>query len=140
MSHPWKVIEKKLLDDKSLRFAEHLAKIILLSKHNAVNHWVNDLYSYCHWMNKITIKPNNKKISIKQMDDYFFGSCNDSVSFNNWCNSIREQFNIEEDNSKDEENFNNKALPFIKELENQLYLKKDFSINDMKSLVNKYLF
>lgn len=139
MSHPWKVVEKKLLDDKCLQFAEHLAKIIQCPEDREVNHWSNELYALCGWINKITIKPNNKRISVKQMDDYYFGSCNDPVSFSSWCRTVRNKFHIKEDNSKDLENFNNKALPFIKELEQELYSKQEFTLEDMKSLIKQYL-
>lgn len=66
-----KIIED-LQSDKSNRFYDHILKIIACPNSEKLNHWTSELYSFCDWMQKTTIKPKNKPISKKLMMEYFF--------------------------------------------------------------------
>lgn len=136
---PWDVVKNQLTDERSHQFGLHLAKIVQCPKNREVNHWTNELYALCYWLQDIKLKPKAKYLTKNQMDDYFFGWCNDAGSFSSLLRRIRSNFNIKEDDSKDLELFNNKVYPFLEELKNKLTSKENFTLNDMKNLVKQYL-
>ena len=136
---PWDIVKHQLTDERSHQFGLHLAKIIQSPKNRELNHWVKELYSLCYWLQDIKLKPKSKHLTKTQMDDYFFGWCNDAGSFSALLKRIRSNFKLKEDDSKDLELFNNKVGPFLNELKNKLTSKIEFTLEDMKNLVRKYL-
>ena len=139
MAFEWKIIEKKLTDGRSDEFAEHLVKIVLCPNYRDVSHWIKELYDKCFWIHDIRIKPKNKRLTKKDIDDYYFGTCNDIASFKDKCKKIRKLYTTNIDESNENEIFNNKVMPFIDEVENKLIAKKPFMREDLNESVNNHL-
>lgn len=139
MSLPKAVVEKKLMDGRSEQFARHLAKIVLMPRSTRINHWTKELFNLCYWIQDIRMKPDNKRVTRQMMDDFFFGTCNDAVSFKCNLDRIRSEYNLSKQDTYDNEIFSTKITPFLDELENSLCSDSQFTLNDMKVLINKFI-
>jgi len=140
MSKNLKDIKRDLGDGRSVKFADHCCKIIVTNGRVYFEHWTNEIYGFCSWIMTTTIKPDNRKIDLKMINEYFFGSCCDTLNTFKIClklqNSI-ENKNNKWDESNDEvlfENYRN----FCKQI--AIYLNKNIlTPNDVRDFAIKYL-
>lgn len=74
MAYKRKELITDLKDDRSREFAHHCAKLCVCN-YNDINipKWKKELYGFCNWIQESVLKPDNKWIGKKFIDEYFFG-------------------------------------------------------------------
>lgn len=121
------------------QFYIHACKIMANPNNASVNHWVEEMFNLCEWMQDIKIKPNNKPIPRSLINEFLdYGEDLEMISnslnraYSNYHNSEKRK-----DKSNDELLLNN-YRQFCNEVGNNLE-NKTLDIGTLSSLVNQYL-
>ncbi|MCM1260620.1 MAG: hypothetical protein NC222_06685 [Staphylococcus sp.] len=132
-------IKNRIAGRESSEFYGHSLKIMANPNNRNVNHWIDELFNFCVWIQRTKLKPNNKSIP-RYLIDYFFEYAEDledfskllNVEYSNYHNSEKRK-----DKTNDQLLFNN-YHQFCKEVADNLE-NKTLDIGTMSSLVNQYL-
>ena len=121
-----KFIQK--LDNNSMPFVEHCAKVIIFPNDVSVNKWEHEIYAKVNWIQTFELK--GGKITKKLIKEHFFNPCSDFVSFKAFldntrhdCVSLYGYTNPVEYDSRINEIFNN-YLKFCDKITDYLLAKK----------------
>lgn len=128
-----------LQDGRSDKFYEHVLKILVKPNGQEVNHWSEEMYNLCSWIQRTTIKPNKKPISKELMIDNFFDFGETLELFSSALDNMYSDYNNTErkDKSKDQELYN-KYKQFCNAVADTL-VERRLNKATMKSLVDTYL-
>ena len=75
MSKTLSEVKRELGSKDALQFAHHCAKLSICRPNDInIEHWKKELYGFCFGIQQIKIKPNNKWISKKLIDEYYFNA------------------------------------------------------------------
>lgn len=68
-------VKDELGSKDALRFAQHCAKLTVCRPNDVnIEHWKKELYGFCFSIQQLKIKPSDKWVSKKLIDEYYFGA------------------------------------------------------------------
>ena len=144
MSKTLSEVKRELGSKDALQFAHHCAKLSICRPNDInIEHWKKELYGFCFSIQQIKIKPNNKWISKKLIDEYYFGAYCDfedtyALALNDAWQELRLNNAYGERNKLNDNKLFNQYRLLCNEV--SIYLSKhELTQNIINSLVDKYI-
>ena len=144
MSKTLSEVKRELGSKDALQFANHCAKLSICRPNDInIEHWKKELYGFCFGIQQVKIKPNNKWISKKLIDEYYFNAYCDfedtyALALNDAWQELRLNNTYGERNKLNDNKLFNQYRTLCNEV--STYLSKHELTQDIiNSLVDKYI-
>lgn len=144
MSKTLSEVKRELGSKDALQFAYHCAKLSICRPNDInIEHWKKELYGFCFGIQQVKIKPNNKWISKKLIDEYYFNAYCDfedtyALALNDAWQELRLNNTYGERNKLNDNKLFNQYRVLCNEV--SIYLSKhELTQNIINSLVNEYI-
>ena len=144
MSKTLSEVKRELGSKDALQFAHHCAKLSICLPNNInIEHWKKELYGFCFGIQQIKIKPNNKWISKKLIDEYYFNAYCDfedtyALALNDVWQELRLNNTYGERNKLNNNRLFNQYRTLCNEVSTDLS-KHELTQDVINSLVDKYI-
>lgn len=144
MSKTLSEVKRELGSKDALRFAQHCAKLTVCQPNDInIEHWEKELYGFCFGIQQLKIKPNNKWVSKKLIDEYYFNAyCDFEDTYALALRDAWSELNLNSTYNKRNESNDDKLFNQYRLLCNEVsvYLSKhELTLDAIKQLVNKYI-
>jgi hypothetical protein len=115
-------------------FSLHLLKTLVMPKHEAYNHWINELNGYCYTLNNLYLKPKKKKLEGKVYYEYLFvGPLGGMIELGSSLRVLYRQYNMLELNTTTQQDI-------LVEIEKIIHkLSYDFATNKYTGSIEDYI-
>ena len=137
-------VKRELGSKDALQFAHHCAKLSICRPNDInIEHWKKELYGFCFGIQQIKIKPNNKWISKKLIDEYYFNAYCDfedtyALALNDAWQELKLNNTYGERNKLNDNRLFNQYRTLCNEVSTYLS-KHELTQNVINSLVDKYI-
>ncbi len=144
MSKTLSEVKRELGSKDALQFAHHCAKLSICRPNDTnIEHWKKELYGFCFGIQQIKIKPNNKWVSKKLIDEYYFNAYCDfedtyALALNDAWQELRLNNTYGERNKLNDNRLFNQYRTLCYEVSTYLS-KHELTQNVINSLVDKYI-